>query len=205
MAHLPPAPCHLHTFDVPQDMIDLHSGVVLGDCFLKRRNQTLIEPPFFLVCTGCCWNYLCGRNYTQLNGLRMVKFDDQANTSCYVNGNRGVFGVVMTGYEFNFVPPAPRGPRPVDHSVAYQLYGAPPGAIAIGAPMTARIEAIGVCVLTANHMRGTYLNYADAAMLEVFREAQRLPSLEGQCCWPVRPAPTGFGSMVANMSTMKIS
>ncbi len=205
MAHPPPGPvpgpCHFHTNEVPQDM-HVHSGLVPGNCFLKTRDRTLIRPTFVLECTACCWSYLCGRNYRQLNGLRMVKFDDQANTSCYVNGNRGVCGVVMTGYDLNIFP---CGPRPVDHSVVYQLYGAPPGAIAIGAPMTARIEAIGVRVLTANHMKGTYLNYADAAMLEVFMEAHCLPSLKGQCCWPVTPAfNTDSGSIVARMSTMKI-
>ncbi len=190
---------HDHAHEVPEEMINVDSGEIPDTCFLRKENRgPIIRSRFVLNCTACCWSYLLKRNYRSVNDtVRRVKFDSRATTSCLVNGKPGVrrrkpytsFGVVMTYPDLNLSAAHQLGPRPFAASITYQLYGTAPPALAMDEPMTARIEAISVNVLTARQMKGSFLNYADAAMLELFRQAKEKPSLKGRCCWPLVKVP----------------
>ena len=136
----------------------------------------------------------------------MVKFEN-ANTSCYVDGpqgRRGVEGVVKTERDFNL---GLIGPRTVNASHSYQLYGeAAPSGLAVGAYMIARIEAISMSKLTGPaKVQGCYFSYADAALLELYRLKNNKPSLTGICCWPSQwPVPTRNDPLTAMMAQMSI-
>lgn len=154
-----------------------------SDNFVRKYT---IRPGFDIDCSGCCWEYLTTkRNYDTVQDRRMVKFGN-ATTSCYVDGpqgRNGKNGVVKTESDLNL---GNLGPRPVQGSFSYQLYGRhAPGGLAVGAEMTATIEAISVNKLKkAQQIQNCYFSYADAALLELYREKEEEPSLRGTCCWP---------------------
>lgn len=164
--------------------IDANSGY--SDFSKNFKQWSEVTPTFDITCAGCCWEYLHSRRgYSTAKDARMVKFKTPV-TSCYVDGvqsRNGKNGVVKTGTDINL---GKIGPRPVDASHSYQLYGKKaPSGLAVGAHMTARIEAIAVTkLISSDKVEGCYFNYADAALLELYREKEGKPSLEGQCCWP---------------------
>lgn len=145
------------------------------------RNQPIVINVNY-NCARCCCHFLVGERRYQLINHQMecVMFEGQPETSCYVDGpqgHRGRYGVVKTGHDNNL---GQTSIRPVNRSHSYQFYGAFPDALAIGQDLTARLEAIAVTQLNGRHkLQSCYLNYADAALLEVYRSALRRPSLEG--------------------------
>lgn len=158
----------------------------MSDSSTNFQVQYDLNPPFDLNCAGCCFQYLTeDRQYQWVEDIWMVKYDN-AVTSCYVDGKQGkggAHGVVKTGHDLNL---GLIGPRLVNQSHSYQLYGpVAPHGLAVGAHMTARIEAIAVTQIT-NRMKvkDCYFSYADATLLELYRQQNGKPSLAGQCCWP---------------------
>ena len=178
-----------HNHDIAQQElegnVEVESGVSQHSMAFQGKYQ--LNPPFDWNCAGCCYQYLTEvRNYQRVHDIRMVKFDN-AVTSCYVDGPQGpngVHGVVKTGLNPNL---GIAGPRPVDQSHSFQLYGpVASSGLAVGANMTARIEAIAVTQITGCiKVLNCYFSYADATLLEFYRQQNNKPSLDGQCCWPL--------------------
>ncbi len=183
----------------------------LSDQSREFRQLYEINPPFDIECAGCCWQFLVKeRRYGRADDARKVKFGN-ANTSCYVDGcqgRAGVHGVVKTRQDINL---GGCGPRPLQNYHSYQLYGPPQAlsGLAVGVNLTARIEAIsmpGLKAKGAEKIQGCYFSYADAALLELYRENGQpnpLPSLRGQCCWPTQEPQQG-DQLSTGMSKMKI-
>ena len=70
----------------------------------------------------------------------------------------------------------------------FRLYSAQPmprpEQIAIGVPVTARIESIAIVAVTDEKIMGSYLNYNNAALCELYRQNinnPHLPPLQGTC------------------------
>lgn len=182
----------LHNHNIAQQQL---GGNVTVDAGVSQHSQEFqqqyqLNPQFELTCTGCCFQYLTQVRQYQWVGdaIRRVKFGN-ATTSCYVDGKQGhsgVHGVVKTGVDPNL---GQLGPRTVSLSHSFQLYGpvAPTG-LAVGANMTARIEAIAVNQITGRiKVLNCYFSYADATLLELYLQEKNRPSLNGQCCWPIAP------------------
>lgn len=156
----------------------------------RFREHYQIQPNFDINCCACCWAYLVRvRRYSMKNfPFRWVVFGNALDlTSCYVDGpqgTRGLYGVVKTGHDLN---EGYLRKRPVSGSISYQLYSEDPNpspTVALGQPVTARIEAIAMPGFgrDASVLNGCYLNYADAALLELYRESKGKRSFRGKCC-----------------------
>ena len=184
--------------------ITVDSGV--SDHSRGFRQHYLINPPFNIDCAGCCWQFLVKtRQYGRAPDARMVKFVN-AHTSCYVAGPQGpsgVNGVVKTEKDPNL---GVVGPRPFEASHSYQLYGPQaPSGLAVGAPLTARIEAISMPVLSGPaKVRDCYFSYADAALLELYRQQKNKESLRGKCCWPTQDQQHKGDWLSKRMSKLKL-
>ena len=201
----PPAPQHNHS-----DTGDTDGAGVRADSGLSEHSKAFqdwchLDPPFDLECSGCCWIYLVNtRQYTTAQDARIVRYGKAATyTACYVDGpqgKNGQNGVVKTNKDPTL---GELVDRPFSSSRSYQLYRPihegervdppPPVVLAMGEPVTARIEAIAVIELreSKHDLQGCQLNYCDAALLELFRATQTgvaSDSMKGRCCWPL-PVP----------------
>ena len=169
--------------------VEIHAG--MNDDSRDFQALYQLNPPFDLNCAGCCFQYLVqGRNYQLIRYQARIVKHHNANTSCFVagpQGNSGVHGVIKTLNDLNL---GRLGPRTVQRSHSYQLYGPQaPAGLAVGAQMVARIEAIAINQVTQPvKVQDCYFNYTDAALIELYREQEGEQSLAGQCCWPREPA-----------------
>ena len=156
-----------------------------------------ITPTFDTKCAECCWCFLTkSRQYEDVTSTilppYLVKFGD-AKTKCYVDGPQsiaGVHGMVKTEHVINL---GSCGPRSLSKYHSYQLYGLSSTGLSLGMTVRvmARIEAIFMPgLISRSQLQDCYFSYADAALLELYRQSQKVPllSLMGQCCQPPPPS-----------------
>ena len=163
-----------------------HSGITEdGNRFIERYD---IQVPFDLECTGCCFGYLRERNYEEVQGALFdrVCFSsenlaetgaiipaDMVNSFAKAPGRRNFRGQVSTGYDYNL---GERTARTFGNSRTYQLYSQT-GNLSVGFLANARMESVAIDVVRGDELINIYLNYADAALVELYREGRNLPSL----------------------------
>lgn len=178
-----------HHINCNQGAQNRHSGITEdGNDFINRYN---IQVPFDLECTGCCFAYLRDRNYEEVQGALYdrVYFSTQnlteagavmplsmVNSFVKAPSSRGRNGQIATGYDYNL---GERTARPVASSRTYQLYSQT-GKLSVGFMAHARMESVAIDVVRGDELVNIYLNYADAALVELYREYhpdRELPSL----------------------------
>ena len=163
-----------------------HSGITEdGNRFIERYD---IQVPFDLECTGCCFGYLRERNYEEVQGAQFdrVYFSTQnpaesgattplSTVNSYVKAPRNPNhkGQLSTGFDFNL---GERTVRPFANSRTYQLYSQT-GKLSVGFEAKARMESVAIDVVRGDELVNIYLNYADAALVELYREGLRRGSL----------------------------
>ena len=136
-----------HNHDAPSRRL-LYSG----QSDASKIFQEVLNNPlnFDITCAECCRKYLVrerGYNSSSSNHTALVIFGKHIQTSCYVDGPQGYNGknyVVKTGHDLNL---GVLKKHPVADSCLYQLYAQPNihhTPMALGVPMTVRIEAIAV-------------------------------------------------------------
>lgn len=167
-----------------------------GEQFLQRYN---IEVPryFGLKCLGCCFAYLIKRGYKETPNLSFDRV-------CYSSHDLAVPGASIRDLVSSFVK-VPRKPggrngqiatgpdlnlgkmmvRPFADSRTYQLYSEAAGGLSVGFLARARMESVAIEVVKPEELVEIYFNYADAALVELYREKKGLPSLS-------RPMVNGF-------------
>ena len=140
---------------------------------------------FNIECLGCCFDYLTrDRNYTQVVGpFDRVHFTDgnTATISSFVKvpGGGGRRGQLSTPKDLNMGIPTK---RPFHQSRTYQLYS-PTAGLSMGIEVRARMESVAINEATADELSSIYVNYADAALIELYRSNLDPPlaSLRGVC------------------------
>lgn len=163
---------------------DRHSGVT-QDCrnVVQKHN---LQITFRLECIGCCFAYLQSRNYQAHIGTShdLVCFSLPGNlinnipigrVSAFVNAtNATVNGQISTGYDYNL---GNRVVRSVANHRTYQLYSNTPELrLSVGFTGTTRMESVAITVVRPRELCDIYFNYADAAVVELYRN-QRHPPL----------------------------
>ena len=167
--------------NAPDHLNGVHSGQTQDSETFQRQYN--LQPAFDIECIACCWNYLVDqREYGRCIGLQMVMFGNNAPyTSCYVKVSRRHNPLVKTGHDLNLGVP---GKKLLQQNHTYQVYtrnGQQPTALALGANLTARIEAIAVSEISAGKLQGCSFNYCNAALLELYLQKERRGSLVGRC------------------------
>ena len=163
-----------------------HSGITEdGNRFIERYD---IQVPFDLECTGCCFGYLRERNYEEVRGALFDRVcfssenfaetgaiipSDMVNSFAKAPRRRNFRGQVSTGYDYNL---GERTARTFGNSRTYQLYSQT-GNLSVGFLAHARMESVAIDVVRGDELINIYLNYADAALVELYREGRNLPSL----------------------------
>nr|XP_022331192.1 uncharacterized protein LOC111129230 [Crassostrea virginica]XP_022331193.1 uncharacterized protein LOC111129230 [Crassostrea virginica] len=156
-----------------------------GNLFIQRYN---IQVPFDRECIGCCFAYLRERNYEEVQGAQFdrVYFSTQnpaepgatrrlSTINSYVKAprNPNYNGQIRTGLDFNL---GETSVRPFANSRTYQLYSQT-GNLSVGFLAHARMESVAIDVVRGDELVNIYMNYADAALVELYREGRNLPSL----------------------------
>lgn len=156
-----------------------------------------IDIPFRLNCLGCCFAYLIERDYTETPNLSFDRV-------CYSSHDLAVPGTRTGDLVSSFVkvPGGPRGRkgqiathpdpnlgnmmvRPFQESRTYQLYSEAYGVLSVGFVARARMESVAIENVKPEELVEIYFNYADAALVELYRKHQGLDSLS-------RPEVTGY-------------
>ena len=163
-----------------------HSGMndTCND-FMTRKN---VQAPFDLDCIGCCFAYLRNRNYKEVRGAQFDRVcfstqnlvEEDANIPLNLvksfvkaTNNPDHNGQISTGYDYNL---GKITARPFADSRTYQLYSQT-GNLSVGFLAHARMESVAIDVVRGDELINIYLNYADAALVELYREGRNLPSL----------------------------
>lgn len=124
--------------------------------------------------------------------------DGRYYTSCFLNQTeKHTVGQFQTGqlHDKNFriiknrrgrgnQEPASKAVVNNHHTYHYYTKGEDPllpDRVSVGIVLSARLESIGVNVLQKDEISGTFLNYCDAALLELYREAVGKETLQGTC------------------------
>ena len=126
--------------------------------------------------------------------------DGRNYTSCFLNKTtRHKVGQFQTGqlYNNNFrivknkrsrasnKEPAPKAVVSNHHTYRYYIQGEDPllpdDRVSMGVVLSTSLESVGVNVLQNDEISGTSLNYCDAALLELYREAVGKDTLQGTC------------------------
>lgn len=161
------------------------------------QQMYITDVPFQLDCLGCCFAYLIERDYTETPNLSFDRV-------CYSSHDLAVPGARTGDLVSSFVkvPGGPRGRkgqiatnpdpnlgnmmiRPFQESRTYQLYSEAAGVLSVGFVAQARMESVAIEVVRPEELVEIYFNYADAALVEMYRKEQNLPSLS-------RPEVTGY-------------
>lgn len=159
-----------------------------GKQFLQRYNIK-VRDYFGLKCLGCCFAYLIERGYKETPNL---SFDHV----CYSSHDLAVPGASIPDLVSSFVkvPSKPGGRngqiatgpdlnlgkmmvRPFADSRTYQLYSEAAGGLSVGFLARARMESVAIEVVKPEELVEIYFNFADAALVELYREEKGLPSL----------------------------
>ena len=182
------APHHVHAQGTPQYLIDLNAGQ--DENSIGFQQQYNINVDWFINCAACCWTYLTQTRHYQIqqgNDTR-VTFGQQNLVQCYIAPRtpQNVHGQFKTFQNDQFGNPV-QGLLVRNYST-FQLYSAQqverPEQIAIGTPVTARIESIAIIAVTDQKIMGSYLSYNNSALCELYRERVHdpfLPPLQGTC------------------------
>lgn len=171
---------------------DTESGYgEFGPDFIRRFNIVI---GFKIECLGCCLDYLVTeRNYQRTVGsFDRVYFAvqdpkmPQANVSCFVRvpeSRNGRYGQFATFEDINLGNPTI---RVVQTSRTYQIYGRT-GGMTVGTVINARMESLAIDKARLAELADMYVNYADAALVELYRINNNLDSFRGICTLtPVR-------------------
>lgn len=165
-----------------------------GNIFRERYD---IDITFNLECVGCCFAFLRGRNYQIVRGAMYDRVcfskhnlavpgaiirGDLVNSFVRAPNRRGRRGQIATGYDYNL---GNRVVRPFANSRIYQIYSEEAGVLSVGFLGRARMESIAIEAVRPEELVEIYFNYADAALVELYREHHGLPSLS-------RPEATGY-------------
>ncbi|XP_048753552.2 uncharacterized protein LOC125664787 [Ostrea edulis] len=167
---------------------NLHSGSTEdGFNFMDKYNLNLT---FNLECLGCCFAYLRSRNYQEVSGAlydRVCYSTTNLNapgtplktnmTNSFVKVPRGAGknGQIATGHDLNLGELSVRTLGP--NSRTYQLYSNNAGRLSVGFASAARMESVAIKLVRPDELVDIYLSYADAALVEKYRERKHIPSL----------------------------
>lgn len=154
-------------------------------------NQYKLDIQFDIECLGCCFGYLMtDRNYNEVVGpINHVHFSDEnaPKEFCFVKvpGGSGRFGQISTNTALNL---GPSYKRVVEQSRTYMLYGEPTNVV-MGRVLMARMESLAIDEATSMELSSVWVTYADAALIELYRDSRHnpLPSLNGFCNVPNEP------------------
>ncbi|XP_062596970.1 uncharacterized protein LOC134258437 [Saccostrea cucullata] len=155
-----------------------------GHNFVNNYNLAV---DFDLECLGCCFAYLRGRHYQEVLGALFDRVHySQANlavpgarirgdlVNSFVNvPRRGRRGQIATGHDLNL---GELSVRPFANSRTYQLYSET-GALSVGFEAKALMESVAIDVVRPDELVNIYLSYADAALVELYREQNNQESL----------------------------
>lgn len=142
-----------------------------------------------LNCLGCCFAYLIERDYKETPNLSFDRV-------CYSSHDLAVTGARTGDLVSSFVR-VPGGPggrkgqiathpdlnlgsmmvRPFADSRTYQLYSEEAGVLSVGFVARARMESVVIDDVKPGELVEIYLNYADAALVELYGKEQDLSSL----------------------------
>lgn len=169
----------------------------ISDNLRLFRERYSINVPFRLECLGCCFAYLRERNYTESPNLYVDRV-------CYSSDDLTLPGVIMRGDLASSFVRVPRKTGrqgqiatppdinlgnmvvcPFADSRTYQIYSQATGALSVGFLAQARMESVAIQAVRPEELVEIYFNYADAALVELYREVHQLPSLS-------RPEVTGY-------------
>lgn len=165
-----------------------------GNFFRERYN---VDVQFNLECVGCCFAFLKRRNYHVVQGATYDRVcysshnlaepgavirADLVNSFVRAPNRRGRRGQIATGYDYNL---GNRVVRPFENSRTYQIYSHEAGVLSVGFLARARMESVAIDDVRPEELVEIYFNYADAALVELYRNQRRLPSLS-------RPEATGY-------------
>lgn len=165
-----------------------------GNIFRERYN---IDVPFNLECVGCCFAFLRRRNYLVVQGPTYDRVcyssqnlavpgavirADLVNSFVRAPNRRGRRGQIATGYDYNL---GNRVVRPFANSRTYQIYSYEAKVLSVGFLARARMESVAIEAVRPEELVEIYFNYADAALVELYREDHGLPPLS-------RPEATGY-------------
>lgn len=165
-----------------------------GTQFVQVYN---IDVPFQLECLGCCFAYLRERHYTESQNLSFDRVcyssedlavpgaiirNDIVSSFVKVPGGQGRLGQIATLSDPNL---GNMMVRPFADSRTYQLYSEAAGALSVGFLARARMESVAIEAVRPEELVEIYFNYADAALVELYREKHNLASLS-------RPEVTGY-------------
>ena len=184
---------HHHAEGVPVILDNLDAGQ--DENSIGFQNQYNIhDVNWDINCAACCWTYLTQvRNYDVEQGANQVRFGQAHNlVRCFIsprtpsNSN----GQFKTEEDPQFGYPV-LGLLVRSYST-FRFYAnqqiPTPEQIAVGTPVTARIESIAIQHVTDRKIIGSWLCYNHAALCELFRERERLPPLQGVCVAGQQPA-----------------
>ncbi|XP_061174280.1 uncharacterized protein LOC133183339 [Saccostrea echinata] len=150
-------------------------------------NNYTLAVDFDLECLGCCFAYLRGRNYQEVLGALYDRVhysqENLATPGARIRGDtmnsyvkvprRGRRGQIATGHDLNL---GELSVRPFANSRTYQLYSET-GALSVGFVANARMESVAIDVVRPDELVNIYLSYADAALVELYREQNNQESL----------------------------
>lgn len=154
-----------------------------GNIFRERYN---IDVPFNLECVGCCFAFLRRRNYLVVQGATYDRVcyssqnlavpgavirADLVNSFVRAPNRRGRRGQIATGYDYNL---GNRVVRPFANSRTYQIYSDEAGVLSVGFLARARMESVAIEAVRPEELVEIYFNYADAALVELYREQHGL-------------------------------
>jgi len=180
---------HAHAQGIPLYLVDQNAGQ--DENSIGFQNQYNINVEWYINCAACCWTYLTQiRNYQiqQGNDTRVIYGQVQNLVQCYIapRSPQNEHGQFKTYQNDQFGNPVPG--LLVRNFSTFRLYSVQPverpEQIAIGVPVTARIESIAIKAVTDQKIMGSYLSYNNAALCELYRQNVNhpvLPPLQGTC------------------------
>lgn len=188
-----PLPCLCDNFDNLHrpDLKRIHSGLT-DDDRLFQSHYGLQIPDINLECMRCCLFYLRRRNYSvYVGGNDFVLFPEMnlvpgeqifvPPITAFINipGGGGMRGQIATGYDINIGIPIPSA-RSFANSRTYQMY-TPTEVLSVGFVGHSRMESIAIDVVNRYELKDIKVNYAHAALIELYRIKVGKHTLSG-CC-----------------------
>ena len=156
-----------------------------GEHFIEKYK---LNVDFDLTCLGCCFCYLRQRSYQEvlcaqfdrvcysIDSLAVPGTPIPGNiVSSYVKvpGGSGKKGQISTGKDLNLGIPSA---RPFADSRTYQMYSET-GNLSVGFNTHARMECVAIDVVRPDELLNIYLNYANAVLVELYRQKKDQDSL----------------------------
>jgi len=156
---------------------------VTGRQFVKQYD---IDSGFPIDCLGCCLAYLeSAKNYYTIpdgehDRVYFMQQDPYPDVRCVVRKSYGPNGKHGQIAVYDVESLGNQRKSTVSNGRNYCLYG-PYGGMSIGVEVKARMESVQIDKVRREELAHIYVNYADAALLELYREKRYAQSLRGIC------------------------